>query len=76
MTNTKLLRSYIGKSGYKLVFIAKQLDITYAGLLKKINNETEFKASEIQILCDLLNISLEDREKIFFAQNVDETSTK
>lgn len=75
MTNTKLLRKYITASGYKLQFIAKQLDITYAGLLKKINNETEFKASEIQILCDLLKIEVADREKIFFAMNVDETST-
>lgn len=75
MTNTKLLRKYINASGYKLQYIAKQLDITYAGLLKKINNETEFKASEIQILCDLLNINVEDRENIFFAPVVDKIST-
>ena len=48
MTNTTMLRSKIEEPGYKLRFIAKQLGITYQGFLKKINNETEFKASEIQ----------------------------
>lgn len=75
MTNTELLRSKIDESGYKLRFIAKQIGITYQGFLKKINNETEFKATEIQILCDLLNISLQEKEVIFFASFVDETST-
>ena len=50
MTNTALLRKKIDESGYKLRFIAKQIGITYQGFLKKINNETEFKAKEIMIL--------------------------
>lgn len=70
MTNTTLLRMKIDESGYKLRFIAKQLGITYQGFLKKLNNETEFKASEIQILRELLHLTPEECEKIFFAQNV------
>lgn len=66
MTNTNLLKEEIKRSGYKQVFIAEQLGITYQGLLKKENNETEFKASEIQMLCELLNLSHEKKEKIFF----------
>ena len=58
MTNTALLRKKIDESGYKLRFIAKQIGITYQGFLKKINNETEFKAKEIMILCDLLKIDI------------------
>lgn len=71
MTNTELLRKKIDDSGYKLIYIAKQVGITYQGFLKKINNETEFKATEIQILCELLNIDIQEKEEIFFTSSVD-----
>ena len=67
MTNTELLKRKIDESGYKLKYSAAKLGITYYGFLKKVNNDTEFKASEIQALCDLLNISGEEKERIFFA---------
>ena len=66
MTNTSLLRKKIDESGYKLRFIASKLGITYQGFLKKINNETEFKASEMQILRELLNLTDAEFEQIFF----------
>lgn len=53
MTDTELLREKIESSGYKLQFIAKSLGLTYQGLLNKINNRSEFRASEIQALYDL-----------------------
>lgn len=71
MTNTSLLRKKIDESGYKLRFIASKLDITYQGFLKKINNETEFKASEMQILRELLNLTDAEFEQIFFTLNVE-----
>ena len=76
MTDTERLRKIIGESGLKLEYIAKQLDITRFSLQKKLENVTEFKASEIQRLCDVLNITDTDlKEQIFFAQNVDLKST-
>lgn len=71
MTNTNLLKQFIDRSGYKLKYVALQLGITYQGFLKKLNNETEFKASEIQILKNLLNLSDDDLKQIFFTSNVD-----
>ena len=68
MTNTKLLERYIEKSGYKKSFIAKKLGITAYGFILKVNNKSEFKASEIETLCTLLNIGVEDRMAIFFAK--------
>ena len=68
MTNTTLLEEYIEKSGYKRSFIAQKLGITRFALQLKINNKSEFKASEIGILCELLNISIDDRMAIFFAK--------
>ena len=67
MTNTLLLKACIDKSGYKMGYIAKSIGVTRQGLLLKINNKHEFKASEIDILCKLLKISIKDRMAIFFA---------
>lgn len=72
MTNTELLEEAIKKSGLKKSYIAGKLGITAYSLAKKIRNENEFKSSEINILCNLLNIkSLEKKESIFFAKQVD-----
>lgn len=66
MTNTTLLRQKIDESGYKLQFLAKKCGLTYYGLMKKVNNETEFKASEIKVLKELLKLTNEEANKIFF----------
>ena len=71
MTNTKLLKQKINDSGYKLSFLAKKIGITTYTLLKKIKNETEFKATEIKILGELLKINQEETMKIFFGTNVE-----
>lgn len=71
MTNTALLDEYINKSGYKKSYIADTLGITRSGLSLKCKNKSEFKASEIEALCKLLNIGITDRIKIFFAKSVD-----
>lgn len=77
MTDSNLLIEKIKDSGLKLGFIAEKLNISYHWLRKKINSDTPFKAYEIKILCDLLNISdLEEKEAIFFADDVEKTSTK
>ena len=72
MTDTNLLIKYIKKNGLKYGFIAEKLGISYHWLKKKIWNEVPFKAYEIQILCELLNITdLQEKERIFFAENVE-----
>ncbi len=73
MTNTKALEEIIDKSGYKKSYIAKVIGLKSTfGLSKKIRNESEFKATEINALCELLGItSLEEKDRIFFAKEVD-----
>lgn len=67
MTNTALLEKKIEASGLKKNFIAKSIGLSPYGLAKKINNETEFKTSEVNALCKILNISdLEEKDRIFF----------
>lgn len=66
MTNTELLREKINASGYKLQFVAEKCGLTYFGLMKKVNNETEFKASEVMILKELLHLTDDEVMEIFF----------
>ena len=75
MTNTKLLRSRIDASGYKMRFLAEKIGVTYQCFIQKVNNKSELKASEIKTLCLLLNLDERDRESIFFAEDVDKKST-
>lgn len=75
MTNTELLKEKLRESGYKLLHVAAACGITYAGFLKKLNNETEFKASEIVALKKALRLTNAERDAIFFASNVEDLST-
>lgn len=73
VTDTILLRKYIEESGLKLQFIADKIGITRPSLTNKITNASEFKASEIQALCDLLGIDdpADQRRVFFYAKEVD-----
>lgn len=75
MTNSELLKSAINNSGFTMIYIAKQLKISYQTFYNKINNKSEFKASEIILLCSLLNLEFRKRENIFFDDVVDFNST-
>ena len=67
MTNTLLLEIAILKAGLTKKEIARHLGLSVMGLYQKINNVTEFKASEIAQLYDMLKLSsLEEQQKIFF----------
>lgn len=68
MTNTMELEIAIKRSKLTKRKIAKEMGLSEMGLYKKINNITEFKASEIVLLSEILAIS--DRDKIFFAKKV------
>ena len=71
-----MLKEKIHKSGYKLTFIAEQCGLTYQGLLPKLNGEREFSQSEISALRELLKLTLDEIMAIFFADEVDNTSTE
>ena len=71
MTNTKLFRDKVKIAGLKYRHLADLLGITTFGLQKKIDGLTEFKASEIVVLSDALNLTPDEREAIFFARRGD-----
>lgn len=67
MTNKKLLEKIIKESGYKKGYIAERAGLSRAGFCNCINNRAEFKASQINAICELLGIDQDMRDKIFFA---------
>lgn len=69
MTNTKLLEAAIKKRGLKKSYIADQLGISRGGLTNLINNRSDFRASQIQTLCNLLELNETQRNAIFFAKS-------
>jgi transcriptional regulator with XRE-family HTH domain len=64
MTNTKEIRSLMAKKGLTQCDVAKALGISYQSFSYKLNNRVEFKASEIEALCVLLDI--ENKDEYFF----------
>lgn len=65
ITNTALLKARIVLKGYTMIEIAKALGISYTAFRQKIYNVRQFKVTEIQLLCEILNI--EDKDSYFFA---------
>lgn len=68
MTDSLALRKAVNKSGLKYIKIAGAMGISSYTLQKKIENETEFKASEIVKLSEMLSLSETERSSIFFAK--------
>lgn len=68
MTNTEKLEKAIADSGKKKTYLANKIGLSLVGFRNCCTNKAEFKASQIQILCEELNItSLKERHAIFFA---------
>ena len=71
MTNRKLLEDKINEKGLKKGFLAEKLGVSRTTFCALLRNETEFKASQIRTLCELLDIQDDETLKaIFFAQVV------
>lgn len=67
MTDTKALRERISALGLKYKIIAQKLGISAYTLQRKIDNDVEFKVSEVDALASLLGLSLREKDEIFFA---------
>ncbi len=74
--NDKLLIEEIEKSLISKNQIAVKLGITRQAFYKKLSGEREFKASEIKKLTEILCLSVEKVNDIFFADFVDKNAYK
>ncbi len=69
MTNTELLEAKIAETGKKKKYLAEKVGLSKQGFRNCVTNKSEFKASQIQTLCDELGITTaKEKEAIFFAQ--------
>ena len=71
MVDFKALRQAIDESGLKVSFVANSIGLSRQALYLRFQNEVEFTASEITKLCEILRLSVADRERIFFAPMVE-----
>lgn len=71
MTNTLKLKAKIIENNLLQEQVAMKLGMTSATFNYKVNNKTEFKASEIKMLMGILNLTNDEVKTIFFADVVD-----
>ena len=71
MVNTSKLKATIVERGMLQEQIAMQLGMTSATFNYKVNNKTEFRASEIKKLAEILHLTMEEVFAIFFAEEVE-----
>lgn len=60
------LRQAIDDNGIKLKFICEKLGLSRQGLYKKMNGRSEFTVSETKEIQQILGLSNEERDAIFF----------
>jgi len=69
MNNTKELEELMYQKHISKRYASKRLSISETSFQNKINNRTEFKASELQLLSEMLDIPVDS--DVFFAKKVD-----
>ena len=71
MVHTDRLVALIKASGFKKGYVASTLGLTCQGLTNKLTGARAFKVEEAQALAQLLSLSPEQRDEIFFAPEGD-----
>lgn len=70
MTDFELLREKMTDSGMTVTAIARKSGILRETLYNRLNGKSEFSASEIVSLTNVLHMSKEERDEIFFGEKV------
>ena len=66
-----LLNSKIDEIKIPITTIAEKMGISRQTFYLKISGQREFKASEIEKICDILRLTDDEKSSIFFADRVD-----
>lgn len=75
MTDTKKLQGKMKEKGYTIAHLARHIEMSAGGLFNKIHNDNEFVCSEVSAISDVLGLSADERQAIFFANEVELNST-
>ena len=76
MTNSLKLKGRITEKGFNLTSFAEAVHISRPALRKRINGQADFKASEIEKICAVLEISRSDMCSYFFTVDVPKMETR
>ena len=76
MTNSNKLKGRIVEMGYTITGFSDAAKISRPCFRNKINGRSEFKASEIERICNLLEISYTEISDYFFTSSVPVVETK
>ena len=76
MINSAKLKAKLVEMDLAQEAVAIQIGMSSATFNYKLNNKREFKASEIEKLISVLNLTPDEVSSIFFASQVDYLSTK
>lgn len=68
--DTELLEQAIERSGLRVSYIYEQLGISRQAFDRKRKGYFSFRQSEVYVLCSLLNLSNEEKIKIFFPERL------
>ena len=68
-----LLNSKIDEIKIPITTIAEKMGISRQTFYLKMSGQREFKASEIEKICDILRLTDDEKSSIFFADRVDKT---
>lgn len=71
--NLMLLNSKIDEIKIPITTIAEKMGISRQTFYLKMSGQREFKASEIEKICDILRLTDEEKSSIFFADRVDKS---
>lgn len=69
--NLEYLNNRIDEIKIPITTIAERMGISRQSLYLKIKGEREFKVSEVTKLCDILRLTDEEKNSVFFADRVD-----
>lgn len=64
--NRELLKYILAKNKYKTSDLANWLGVSRQALNMRLMGETEFKLSEIRLICERLNLTEQELHDIFF----------
>jgi len=68
MTNKKLFQIALLKRDYTFDKLAKEINLSRQSMSYKVNNLRKFTDSEIESIDKVLNLTVEEKENIFFAK--------
>ena len=73
--NLSYLNERIERSRIPITAIAEELGISRQSLYHKMKGERDFKTAEVTALCEILRLTDEEKNIIFFAKKGDKTDT-